>query len=569
MGMEFGPDGRRAGPPGRALVAAAVVAGVAAAGLGFVAAGIAGALTAVVAFALAAAMLLRVPGPVVVDPLQRLRDALAIAGDSGFAVAALDEAGVLRTANAPHAALLPGSDVPGQPLADLIDADDRRALAAAVANVASGTTRSQDLRVRARAAPHASLLLTIARPVGRPGLTLFTKESSFQLRLETQVNQAAKMQALGQLAGGLAHDFNNILTAIVGHSDLLLMRHGVGSIDHHDADQIRQNSRRAANLIGQLLAFARQGPVRARIVDLGTVVSGLGDLLRRLLGEPVRLEIAAGGAPAYVRIDPGQVEQALVNLAVNARDAMPSGGVLRLSVRHVPAAEVAAEGDATLAETDHVVLAVEDTGEGISEGVLPRIFDPFFTTKDIGEGTGLGLAMVYGIVNQSGGKVLVASTPGEGTRFSLFLPAAPPPPSEPPSEPVRSKPSQAAQGWAVGTILLVEDEPMVLAVAARALTRNGYTVLPAAGAEEALSALAGSAKVDLLVTDVVMRGIDGPALVHRARALRPGLRALFISGYAEEQVRARLDLPDVPLLPKPFTLRELYAAIAEQLAAPA
>ncbi len=447
--------------------------------------------------------------------------------------------------------------------ADQFSAHDRPAIDAAMAMLLGGESKLQDLRLEPLAHPGQPVLITMGYAARYERLFVITKDDSLQLRLEAQMRQATKMEAVGQLAGGLAHDFNNILTAIIGHCDLMLMRHGPGDIDHHDAEQIRQNANRAADLVRQLLAFSRQQTLRTRVVQIADVVGEISHLLRRLLGETVRLNVSQGSGLPPVRVDPGQIEQVLVNLAVNARDAMPSGGLLSISTYAVAAADVAALDRKIMPHAEYVAISVSDTGTGIAPAVLNNVFDPFFTTKDQGKGTGLGLSMAYGIVKQSGGFIFVDSAPSRGTRFEIYLPAAIGERVETPA----TVAAPALEGWGQGTILLVEDEAMVRAVAARALTRSGYHVLTAQSGEEALAIMANEPDIDLLISDVVMLGMDGPTLVNRARAARPDLRALFISGYAEEQIRTRVDDPSTPLLRKPFSIQELSAAVRARLAA--
>ena len=480
----------------------------------------------------------------------------------GFAVIAPDQ--TIVSANRICEQLLGRASIAGVRVTELFASHDRPAIEGTIAALLRQETRLKDLRVETAASSGEPVLITLGRSPSTGRLFMSMKDDSLQMRLEAQMRQATKMQAVGQLAGGLAHDFNNILTAIVGHCDLMLMRHGPGDMDHHDADQIRQNANRAAGLIRQLLAFSRQQTLRARVVRIDDVVSDMSHLLRRLLGENVRLEVAHGDGLHPVRVDPGQIEQVLVNLAVNARDAMPGGGTLTLSTFSVRADDVAGLGHKMMPAADYVGIAVVDTGTGIAPDIQPNVFDPFFTTKDLGKGTGLGLAMAYGIVKQSGGFIFVEASGAEGTRFAVYLPAAV---GEVPEVAVPIAAPAPLEGWGEGTILLVEDEAMVRAVAARALTRSGYDVLTAECGDDALAIMDARPDIDLLISDVVMLGMDGPTLVARAKAARPELRALFISGYAEEQVRSRVADPTTPLLRKPFSVQELSAAVRARLAA--
>jgi two-component system cell cycle sensor histidine kinase/response regulator CckA len=374
------------------------------------------------------------------------------------------------------------------------------------------------------------------------------------------------MQAVGQLAGGVAHDFNNILTAIIGHCDLMLMRHTPGDSDYDDIQQIKSNSNRAAGLTRQLLAFSRQQTLRPQVLQLPDVVSEVSHLLKRLLGETVTLQVKHGRDLGSVRADPGQLEQVIVNLAVNARDAMAAsgGGQLTIQTYSVRADQVAELGSEILPVADYAALSISDTGCGIPASVLGKIFEPFFTTKEVGKGTGLGLSTVYGIVKQSGGYIFADSKVGEGTSFVIYLPVYR---EEPGKEPARkaAKPVQE-ELWGSGNVLLVEDEAMVRTVAERALTRQGYTVVTASNGEEALEIVSRGDAIDLMISDVVMPLMDGPTMVREARKLRPEIPVLFMSGYAEEQLRKSIDIDNVAFLPKPFSVQELAEAARKALA---
>jgi two-component system cell cycle sensor histidine kinase/response regulator CckA len=445
---------------------------------------------------------------------------------------------------------------------DLVVKEDKAAVADAVRRNARGPAMTGDLAVRLVRQPSEPVALTIAglRGIGDAPVLLLLKDNSEEAKLKRQVAQATKMQVVGQLAGGVAHDFNNILTAIIGHCDLMLMRHTPGDSDYDDIQQIKSNSNRAAGLTRQLLAFSRQQTLRPQVLQLPDVVSEVSHLLKRLLGETVELIVKHGRSLGPVRADPGQLEQVIVNLAVNARDAMveKGGGALTIQTYSVKANQVAELGSDILPIADYSALSVTDTGVGISPGILGKVFEPFFTTKEIGKGTGLGLSTVYGIVKQSGGFIFADSKVGEGTRFVIYLPVH--------HEEVtasRSRKTDKAKKdelWGSGTVLLVEDEPMVRAVAERALTRHGYRVITADNGEEALEQLSKGEQIDLLVSDVVMPGMDGPTMVQEARKSRPDLKILFMSGYAEEQLRNSIDIENVNFLPKPFSVTELAEA---------
>jgi two-component system, cell cycle sensor histidine kinase and response regulator CckA len=453
---------------------------------------------------------------------------------------------------------------------DLVIREDKAAVADAVRRFANGQAVSGDIAVRLKDRPDDPVALTIAgaRGLGEAAVLLSLKDNTEESKLQRQVAQATKMQAVGQLAGGVAHDFNNILTGILGHCDLMLMRHTPGDSDYDDIQQIRNNSNRAAGLTRQLLAFSRQQTLRPQVLQLPDVVSEVSNLLQRLLGETVDLVINHGRALGAVRADPGQIEQVIVNLVVNARDAIQAkgdkSGKVTLKTYRVTADEVRKLDSDFLPVADYTALSVSDTGTGIAPENLSKIFEPFFTTKDVGKGTGLGLSTVYGIVKQSGGFIFADSELGQGTTFSVFLPVHFEAEAKP--APVATPAAKPAELWGTGTILLVEDEDMVRAVAERALVRHGYTVLTAAHGEEAMAILGTGTKIDLIVSDVVMPTMDGPTLGRAARAEYPDLPILFMSGYAEEQLRKTIDLDRMGFIPKPFSVKALAEAVQATLA---
>ncbi|MBM3928197.1 MAG: PAS domain-containing protein, partial [Sphingomonadales bacterium] len=374
---------------------------------------------------------------------------------------------------------------------DLVVREDKGALADAIRRFGGGGGYATQLPVRFAEKPDepVQISLTGARGLGDAAVLMAIKDNSEEGRLKHQVAQATKMQAVGQLAGGVAHDFNNILTAIIGHCDLMLMRHTPGDSDYDDIQQIKTNSNRAAGLTRQLLAFSRQQTLRPQVLQLPDVISEVSNLLKRLLGETLELVVQHGRNLGPVRADPGQLEQVVVNLAVNARDAMLAshpngGGVLTIETLAVTAAETRRLDHDVLPVGDYTALRITDTGTGIPADVLPKIFEPFFTTKEVGKGTGLGLSTVYGIVKQSGGYIFAENVAKGGASFTLYLPvhsAA----GGAVAQKVAPKP-KAGDTWGSGSILLVEDEDMVRAVAERALTRQGYTVRTAENGEVAL-----------------------------------------------------------------------------------
>jgi len=466
-----------------------------------------------------------------------------------------------------RAAGIAPDETPSYP-GDLVIGEDQAAVAEAIRRYAIGPQMSGDMQVRLRGAPDEPVSLSLAgvRGLGEAAVLLSLKDNSEESRLQKQVAQATKMQAVGQLAGGVAHDFNNILTAIIGHCDLMLMRHTPGDSDYDDIQQIKANSNRAASLTRQLLAFSRQQTLRPQVLQLPDVVSEISSLLKRLLGENINLEVYHGRGLGTVRADPGQLEQVIVNLVVNARDAMPEGGTVTIRTFAVSADDVRAMKNEIMPIGDYTALSVGDTGVGIPPEAIGKIFEPFYTTKAVGRGTGLGLSTVYGIVKQSGGFIFLESEVGKGTVFRIYLPvhaAA----SEGAGAASTARKRPPAETWGTGTILLVEDEDMVRTVAERALTRQGYTVLTASDGEQGLARLEQAGPIDLLISDVVMPGMDGPAMVRAARAARPDLPVLFMSGYAEEQLRKSIDIPNVSFLPKPFSVSQIAEAARDVIGA--
>jgi two-component system cell cycle sensor histidine kinase/response regulator CckA len=382
------------------------------------------------------------------------------------------------------------------------------------------------------------------------------------------------MQAVGQLAGGIAHDFNNVLSAIMMATDFLLNAHKPTDPSFQDIMQIKQNTNRAASLVRQLLAFSRRQTLRPQVLDLGDTLSDLTMLLRRLIGEKVKLEVVHGRDLWPVKVDLSQFEQVIVNLAVNARDAMPEGGRLTVRTANVSAGGGAAANRKGMPAADYVLVEVNDTGTGIPPEIIDKVFEPFFSTKEVGKGTGLGLSTVYGIVKQTGGFVYVDSETGKGTTFSIFLPRHVPEAAAeaeaPASEVSPAAPARPADLTGEGTILLVEDEDGLRSLNARGLKSRGYTVLEAANGIDALAALEErNGEVDLVVSDVVMPEMDGPTMLREMRARNPHLRIIFVSGYAEDAfARSLPEGQQFAFLPKPFTLSQLVAAVKETLAKP-
>ena len=478
----------------------------------------------------------------------------------------LGATGELREANRAARALL-GEIGPGARLSDLIEGLGRPVgdwLADAMAGRAD--RRPEVLRLRdADRDSYLQVTLTRVTEDGRPALVAVLSDATQLKTLEAQFVQSQKMHAIGQLAGGVAHDFNNLLTAISGHCDLLLLRHDKGDPDYADLVQINQNANRAASLVGQLLAFSRKQTLKPQVIDLHDTLSDLTHLLNRLVGERVRLSLAHDPALKPIRADKRQLEQVVMNLVVNARDAMQAGGEVRIETAMQTIREPLVRDRARVAPGEYVVVRVTDSGHGIPADRLAKIFEPFFTTKRPGEGTGLGLSTAYGIVKQTGGYIFCDSIVGQGTTFTLYFPAHDR--VEPaPAEPAQPAPRRAGRSGE-GVVLLVEDEAPVRAFASRALRMRGYTVIEAENAEEALKMLEdGTLAVDVFVTDVIMPGMDGPTWVREALKERPNTRVVFVSGYSEESLtETRERVPNSVFLPKPFSLGELTATVQGQI----
>jgi len=507
------------------------------------------------------------PEPVVEDKFHSFLEHAPVA------VLLVDRDGRIEEANAAFRHLLAaGSDnLSGRMLGDFVSAEERGRLESLLQRTWDGETLKDpiDLRLTGGKAQRAVELYasTLADEAGTvSGLLLHMVDTTKQRDLEIQFAQSQKMQAVGQLAGGVAHDFNNLLTAIIGHCDLLLLRARPGDESFPDIMQIKQNANRAANLIRQLLAFSRQQTLRPKVLSLTDVLAELTHLVRRLIGETIELKIEHGRDLGLVKVDQGQFEQVIINLAVNARDAMPDGGVLEIHTSNISYEESKRVKHDLMQPGDYVLVEVADTGTGILKEDLGRIFEPFFTTKGPGGGTGLGLSTVFGIVKQTGGYIFPESEPGQGTTFKIYLPVHQVEASE--QAKGAEEPEEAPRDLTgAGTVLLVEDEDAVRMFAARALKSKGYTVLEAHDGEAALELFnQHGGNIDILVSDVVMPNMDGPTLLREVRKQRPELKVIFVSGYAEDAFRKNLD-PDseFELLPKPFSLKQLAARVKEML----
>ncbi|MCL6251777.1 response regulator [Altererythrobacter sp. KTW20L] len=478
-------------------------------------------------------------------------------------------------------AFLRAAGIEGRPLppypSDLVIARDKTAMSDAVRRFGQGVANSGDIAIRLRSEPEEPVSLGLAgvRGLGEASVLLSLADTSEETRLRRQVAQATKMQAVGQLAGGVAHDFNNVLTAIIGYCDLMLLRHTPGDSDYDDIQQIKANSNRAASLTRQLLAFSRQQTLQPETLQLPDVISEVSQLLKRLMGAKITLRVHHDRNLGPVRADPRQLEQVIINLAVNARDAIQTKGggesatgTLSFVTRRVAATDIKRMGSEIIPAGDYTVLVAEDTGGGIAPEVIGKIFEPFFTTKELGKGTGLGLSTVYGIVKQSGGFIFASNARSpdghtSGARFTIYLPVH----NASEDELARAEAEEEARDWSGGgCILLVEDEDMVRAVAERALTRQGYEVVTASDGDEGLELVRAGGKFDLVVSDVVMPAMDGPAMAREIRKLQPRLPILFMSGYAEEQLRNQIDIEAMHFMAKPFSVQQIADKVASVLA---
>ncbi len=489
--------------------------------------------------------------------------------EAPLGVALIDSDGIIKDCNAALAKLAGRSisATEGRPYTEIIDKSDWHTTTSVLDRIAKGEviTDPTEIRLWVDDKNDALPCQMFARQFGDGTHTALHFIDLSKLKsLENQFIQSQKMQAVGQLAGGIAHDFNNLLTAIIGFSDLLLLRHKPGDPSFSDIQQIKQNSNRAANLVRQLLAFSRQQTLRPQVQDITDILTEVSHLLRRLIGVNIELKLVHGNDLGFVKVDGGQMEQVLVNMAVNARDAMTDGGALTITTRSMHNSYPMSFGEDVMPVGDWVAIDIIDTGTGIPPDILKRIFEPFFTTKDVGKGTGLGLATVYGIVRQTGGYLGVDSTVGQGTTFSIYLPRV----SEDEAKdnaPVIAPEDVESDLTGTARILLVEDEDAVRTFSTRALTNKGYEVLTAEHGEAGLSVFKEQTKpIDLLITDVMMPGMDGPTLAKEIRAVTPDLKIIFVSGYTEEKLKDTLGA-GIYFLPKPFTLKQLAAKVKDVL----
>jgi len=492
--------------------------------------------------------------------------------DAPMGVAVADASGVIGEANLALMKFFGASQgLGGQNFGALVDEGERAQVMDLIARAARGESglKAVELRGQKSGSGEDRMAELFASPfqLGKDGkVVLYLLDVSEQKALETKFAQSQKMQAVGQLAGGVAHDFNNLLTVIIGNCEFLLMRHLAGDPSFKEINEVHQNALRAAALVSQLLAFSRKQTMQPKILALNDVIGELAQMLRRLVGEGITLNVEREPDLWPVHADEAQLGNAIINLVVNARDAMPSGGVVGIKTANHTVTNPTALGTAIMPGGDYVRIEVADTGTGMSKEIQSKIFDPFFTTKPVGQGTGLGLATVYGIVKQSGGFITVESEVGKGTRFYIYLPRRKLEASDAPV--VEAAPVVARDVTGQDTILLVEDEEAVRSFAARALRMRGYNVLEAGGGEEALEIVKQQGdKIDLVITDVVMPNMDGPTMVRHVKLLKPDMEVIFMSGYAEEAFRRNDQTSDnIHFLPKPFGLKQLAAKVKEVLA---
>ena len=489
-------------------------------------------------------------------------------------IATVDQDGRIDNANSAFVGYVGEGVERGMRLADLVAEDDRPAVDELLGRARTGQLSGAAVDIHLlRNAERVGQLYAARVDAGEgAALVVYLVDATEQKSLEMQFAQSQKMQAVGQLAGGVAHDFNNLLTAIIGFCDLLLARHQAGDPSFADVVQIKQNANRAANLTRQLLAFSRRQTLRPKVLSLTDALAELQNLLARLLTEKVELKIVHGRDLGLVKVDQNQLEQVVINLAVNARDAMPDeGGRLTIRTANVSEADSRALDHALMPHGEYVLIEVADTGHGIPKENLGKIFEPFYTTKDPSKGTGLGLSTVYGIVKQTGGFIFPYSTVGKGTTFRIYLPRYVETAADRKQEEISlaAAPPEPSDLTGKGTILLVEDEDAVRTFAARALATRGYEVLQAESGEAALAVVdAHEGRIDLVVSDVVMPNMDGPTMAKELKHKLPDTPIIFVSGYAEDAFAKSLDPEqEFHFLPKPFSLKQLAAAVKEVMKA--
>ena len=502
------------------------------------------------------------PAAIERSPEDRDRQFQAIFSGAADALLILDDEGIIREANRAAGALFGAEPtaLPGRSFETFLANGNDEFKVAMRELLALGEARREH-RVRDVAGGTKLTECTFrARVHGNRHLCV-VRDVTDRRMLEERVIQAEKIESIGRLAGGIAHDFNNLLTAILGYTELLLVHKRDDDPDRVDLEEIQKAGQRAAALTQQLLAFSRKQVLLPQDVDLNQTVVGLQAMLTRLIREDIRLTCRTAPEPAVVKVDPIQIEQVILNLVLNARDALPGGGEIRVEVTTVPHVDVTLPADLAVVAAEYVRLTVADNGVGIPTDALPHLFEPFFTTKEMGKGTGLGLASVYGIVHQSHGFITVESAPGAGATFTMHFPAVTNTP-----ESVASATPTLAVPTGSETVVLVEDEAAVRTIIATVLRRQGYQVLEAATPGAAMAMVERhQGDIDLLVTDVVMPEMNGPALAQRLVAARPGMRILFVSGYAERILPLDSSNRNVGFLGKPFQASALAAKVREML----
>jgi two-component system, cell cycle sensor histidine kinase and response regulator CckA len=452
------------------------------------------------------------------------------------------------------------------------DVDARAALQRAIDQALKGRAGDEPVEVTLGqdGAITRRLFLNPVSGVGEATAVVYVIDATEQKALELKYAQSTKMEAVGKLAGGIAHDFNNVLTAIIGFSDLLLQTHRPTDAAYKDIMNIKQNANRAAGMVRQLLAFSRRQTLQPEVLELGDVISDTAAaLLRKLIGETVDLKIFSGRDLWLVKADRTQLDQVVINLAVNAKDAMPDGGRLTIEMRNVGEADTRAFRGMGMPAGEFVEIAVTDTGHGMTPEIMAKIFEPFFSTKDVGKGTGLGLSTVYGIVKQTGGFVFPESTPGKGTTFRVYLPRHVPTQADADAAAAQRAPKKERQRDLTGSgrVLLVEDEDAVRSFAIRALKRQGYEVVEATSGLEGVERFEEQGgRIDIVVSDVVMPEMDGPSMLKELRKRNPDIKVIFMSGYPDDAFKRNLDPNEqFAFLAKPFTLPQLATKVKEEL----
>jgi two-component system cell cycle sensor histidine kinase/response regulator CckA len=495
--------------------------------------------------------------------LDREREFRAVCFDAADAVLILDDRRLILDAN-PAACALFGTSVDAlvnQPL-DALVVDSGEQLHSAWRELLALGEAQRQHHVRSRGAGTRLVECSYRARVRGHGHVCIARDITDRRRIEDRLTEAARIESVGRLAGGIAHDFNNLLTVILGYTELLLGERALDDPGRRDLEEIQMAGRRAASLTQQLLAFSRKQVLMPRDVDLNQTVAELQTMLTRLIREDISLVCELAPAPAMVRVDPTQLEQVILNLVLNARDALPAAGQIRLEVTLVGRSQVQMPPEQPSSAGDYVRLRVVDNGVGVSPEARAHLFEPFFTTKPMGKGTGLGLASVYGIVRQSNGFITVESEPGAGSVFTMHFPAVA---QLPDHTPASAAATTDARGHAL--ILLVEDEEAVRVIISTVLRRSGYDVIEASAPRQALDIFDHRGnEIDLLITDVVMPEMNGPALAQRLIGLRPELRVLFISGYAPMGTQPQADNPNASFLSKPFQASVLTARVAQMLA---